>query len=756
MSFGIISSGIFSNNGLNIIDVASAVQPLVGQVLVATSATTAEWADSSSPLTAGLGVDATQLALDIIQLETTARFAFTGNALDLNIITVPYGGTGRSTLTANAVLIGNGAAAVDISKQAPTGDFVGTTDTQSLTNKTMTDSTNDVTCTGLFSNSSANTVSVDAAANPTAGQVLTAINATSAEWQTLPVVAFSAGLGIDSAQLALDVIQLEVTARFTFSANALELNIIDPAYGGTGVGTLTLNGVLIGQGVAAVDTSKQAPTGDFVGTSDTQSLTNKTMTDSTNDVTCTGLFSNSSANTVSVDASANPTAGQVLTAINATNAEWADTVSPLTAGLGIDSTQLSFNIIQLETTARFTFSANALELNIIDPAYGGTGVSTLTLNGVLIGQGVAAVDTSKQAPTGDFVGTSDTQTLTNKTMTDSTNDVTCTGLFSNSGANTVTVDASANPTAGQVLTAINATSAEWADTVVSPLSAGLGVDAAQLALDVIQLETTARFTFSANALELSTVSVSFGGSGQTTLTNNGVLIGQGTSPIDSSKQAPTGDFVGTSDTQTLTNKTMTSNTNDVTASSFFTNFGANTVLINAATNPNFGEVLTGLSSTFVSFQQPATSNVFFALDSVGNTLATLTYQTLVYNTTVISNSHYSLVGGEVVFNVAGTYLILYAICFRNLPLAGENWIAMESVIQISTGGPFSTITGTLSSGIIRAGIVVGDFQCTTTKFRILQVTLPTTIRVMFRQVRYSLLSQTVPGQGTIGIVKLGA
>lgn len=55
--------------------------------------------------------------------------------------------------------------------------------------------------------------------------------------------------------------------------------------------------------------------------------------------------------------------------------------------------------------------------DFVEVADGGTGVITLTSNGVLVGQGTSAVDTSKAAPTGDFVGTSDTQTLTNKTLT---------------------------------------------------------------------------------------------------------------------------------------------------------------------------------------------------------------------------------------------------------------------------------------------------------------------------------------------------
>ena len=43
-------------------------------------------------------------------------------------------GTGNTTLTSGNVLVGNGTSAVQTTKAAPSGDFVGTTDTQSLTN----------------------------------------------------------------------------------------------------------------------------------------------------------------------------------------------------------------------------------------------------------------------------------------------------------------------------------------------------------------------------------------------------------------------------------------------------------------------------------------------------------------------------------------------------------------------------------------------------------------------------------------------
>lgn len=65
---------------------------------------------------------------------------------------------------------------------APTGAVLGTTDTQTLTNKTATSTTNNITAKGLHS--ATTTVSVSAATAPTTGQVLTATSGTVATWQT--------------------------------------------------------------------------------------------------------------------------------------------------------------------------------------------------------------------------------------------------------------------------------------------------------------------------------------------------------------------------------------------------------------------------------------------------------------------------------------------------------------------------------------------------------------------------------------------
>jgi len=124
-----------------------------------------------------------------IQIDNTARFGYTGNSLDLNTVTVPYGGTGKISFTPNNVLIGNGTDVVNDSKPAPTGEFVGTTDSQTFINKTIDDITNTVRATSLATVGSP--VVVEGASSPSIGQALIATGATAASWQTLPTSSFA-------------------------------------------------------------------------------------------------------------------------------------------------------------------------------------------------------------------------------------------------------------------------------------------------------------------------------------------------------------------------------------------------------------------------------------------------------------------------------------------------------------------------------------------------------------------------------------
>ena len=424
------------------------------------------------------------------------------------------GGTGVSSLTAGNVLVGDGTNDVQTTKVAPSGDFVGTTDTQSLTNKTITDSSNTIVANQL--RTTTGTVVVDTSIAPTIGQALVATSATEAAWQTVPdqgedntasnvgtggVGLFDSKVGVDlqfkninsgsnRISVSNDVANKEVD--IDVNEGNLDINNIggsplDVANGGTGVASLTAGNVLVGDGTNNVQTTKAAPSGDFVGTTDTQSLTNKTITDSSNTIVANQL--RTTTGTVIVDTAVAPAIGQALIATNATEAAWQtipangenNTASNVgTGGVGLFDAKVGVdlqfkNINSGSNKVSITNDAANKEVDIdvnegnldinniggspLDVANGGTGVASLTAGNVLVGDGTNDVQTTKAAPSGDFVGTTDIQSLTNKTITDSSNTIVGNQLRTTTG--TVIVDTSAAPAVGQALIATSATEAEW-------------------------------------------------------------------------------------------------------------------------------------------------------------------------------------------------------------------------------------------------------------------------------------------------------
>lgn len=87
---------------------------------------------------------------------------------------------------------------------------------------------------------------------------------------------------------------------------------------------------------------------------------------------------------------------------------------------------------------------------------------------------------------------------------------------------------------------------------------GLTLSSGILNVDASQTQITSIGTLTAGTWNASTIGVAYGGTGSTSLTSGYFLQGNGTSAVTTTKAVPTGVVVGTSDTQTLTNKTLTS------------------------------------------------------------------------------------------------------------------------------------------------------------------------------------------------------
>ena len=374
-----------------------------------------------------------------------------------------------------------------------------------------------------------------------------------------------------------------------------------------------------------------APTGAVVGTTDTQTLTNKTITDTSNNVTSSALFSAST--TVNVSSATAPTSGQVLTATSGTAATWqtptaeANTASNVgVGGVGVFKQKTGVNLEFRNVNAgsnKITIT-NDTPNNEIDVDVAPANILIGSLSG---------------APTGAVVGTTDTQTLTNKTLTSTTNDVAAKSLHS--ATTIVDLSASTAPTTGQFLVATSSTSATW-QTVSTLGEANTASNVGVGGVGVFKQKTGVNLEFrNVNA-----------GSNKITITDDSgnneidVDVAPANILIGSLSGAPTGDVVGTTDTQTLTNKTMTSTTNNITASALFS--ATTTVTVNAATAPTAGQVLTATSGTVAQWSTPSTSG------SIPNTYVT---GTVTFTTTSLTDT---ILTGMTSTPAAGTYLVMFS------------------------------------------------------------------------------------------------
>jgi len=230
--------------------------------------------------------------------------------------------------------------------------------------------------------------------------------------------------------------------------------------------------------------------------------------------------------------------------------------------------------------------------NVIGVTVGGTGAATHTSGNVLVGAGTSAVTSTKAAPTGDFVGTTDTQTLTNKTVS---------------------------------------TGSTWSGNVIG---------------------------------------VAVGGTGAATHTSGNVLVGAGTSAVTSTKAAPTGAFVGTTDTQTLTNKTITGTTNTVRATQLATT-GSDVVVSSSSAPAGAGYVLTTTGATAASWQIPTLDDVatLQARRTASLTISSTSYSNIAFDVTDVQSdataiSHNSVTNNDrIVIGETAYYQIGYGFSF---------------------------------------------------------------------------------------------
>lgn len=231
-----------------------------------------------------------------------------------NITVSSLSGTGNRIVSANAT------GALSATTGLPSGDLVGTTTTQTLTNKSLDADNNTITniknadikaaaaidatkiADGTVSNTELqyiNSVTSNVQTQLDGKQTtITAGNGLSFSTNTLNVggsstiISNATNLEINSSSTANQVLLSSGTVATAATYGALPLGNVNSvsgtltvANGGTGVTTLTSGYFLQGNGTGAVTTTKAVPTGDVLGTTDSQTLTNKTIDADNNTIT---------------------------------------------------------------------------------------------------------------------------------------------------------------------------------------------------------------------------------------------------------------------------------------------------------------------------------------------------------------------------------------------------------------------------------------------------------------------------------------
>jgi len=415
-------------------------------------------------------------------------------------------------------------------------------------------------------------------------------------------------------------------------------------HGGTGVGVLPMNCVVVGGG-AKVKCEMPAPRSDFVGIDDKQALTRKFISGKENDIEAGSLYFG--GNVVKLGGNT-PEVGQVITCVNKTVATWKSLPEPpkcvnsigkdgegvvarfkdnsyifrkITGGEHID-VKLGNDTITLE------FDPKKHNLNtgygVLDVKHGGVGMKIAPVGKVLVGAGdtwVAEMD----VPESDFVGVKDHQKLTHKVLLDPTNEV-CAN-FLRAGKSMVGLGNS--PKQGQVLTAMNDKKAEWCEIPdllkIENLGEGIEVCTEKdghtlrfrrlalasncMSMDVDENTDEIVFDVVEENVDINRVggvlSVAKGGTGAESFGAGNVLIGDDTKMVTASKKAPTGAFVGTIDQQTLFNKVLRDTTNIVSATFLRTTTGDIDITSKA---PEEGWILTARGSNAAEWRPPNEDN----------------------------------------------------------------------------------------------------------------------------------------------------
>ena len=566
VAYGGTGVSTLSTNALVIGNGSSAISSLsvgtTGSILIGNTGAAPSWS-SSLP---------SSILSTITQVGTIV--SGTWNA---NLISVSYGGTGVSSLSANALVIGNGPSAISSLSVGITGSIlVGNTNSAPTWSTSLPSSIlSAISQVGTLTSGIWNASVISVAYGGTGASTLTANalilgNGTSAlgslsVGSTGSILIGNTGAAPSWSSSLPSSILSSITQVGTLTSGTWNASVISVAYGGTGASTLTANALILGNGTSALGSLSVGSTGSILigNTGAAPSWSSSLPSGMLSSITQVGTLTSGTWNASVIGVTYGGTGSSSLTANalllgNGTSAlgslSVGSTGSILIGNTGaapswsssLPSGMLS-SITQVGTLTNGIWNAS-----VIGVAYGGTGSSSLTANALLLGNGTSALSSlsigstgsiligntgaapswSSSLPSGMLSSITQVGTLTSGTWNASVIGVAYGGTGSSSlttnalllGNGTSALGSLSVGSSGSILIGNTGAAPSWSSSLPSGMLSS-----------ITQVGTLTSGTWNA-----SVIGVAYGGTGSSSLTANALLLGNGTSAISSLSIGSTG------------------------------------------------------------------------------------------------------------------------------------------------------------------------------------------------------------------------
>lgn len=359
---------------------------------------------------------------------------------------------------------------------------------------------------------------------------------------------------------------------------------------------------------------------------------------------------------------------------------------------------------------------------------GGTGVNTLTSGNFLTGNGTSTVLTTKIVPTGDVVGTTDIQTLSNKTLTQPmvSTIINSGTLTLPVGSDTLVARTSIDTLTNKTLTSPTISTISNTGTLTLPTSTDtlVGRNTTDILTNKTLTTPTISTILNVGTLTLPTSTDTLVGRNTTdTLTNKAL-----TSPIISTINntgtltlpTSTDTLIGRNTTDTLTNKTLT-----LPTISSINNGGTVTL-------PTGVDTLVGRNSTDTLTSKTLTSPIISTISNTGTltlptstdtlvgraTTDTLTNKTVTDSSNIVYASGLLTTGSPVVVNTLNAPTSTSQVLVTQGSTTTARWgslfnyafYATKTDLQSIPNNTWTTITGTTGTGIDPSNLPVGTYS----------------------------------------------